>query len=173
MSTPFAATTRLLAPARTARGPQSVAEVLRRKELARRQVARKNEKRRQKTQSDRERDYRSEVNAQTKVSFDQIKEARRRHKEDYELGPLAPRRDVGTKENTFGTVDPAQIQDVKVPKGQKKWCPFALGDRVVLLEGKDKGKIGSVSDIDRDTQRIDVTDLNEVYLTTLLPSHSR
>ena len=91
-----------------------------------------------------------------------LKTARQIRKEDYELGPLAPRRDVGKDAETYGTVDSVRFQRVTVPKWKRKWCGIEVGDRVVLLKGRDQGKIGVVDDKDEESETFRVKDLNMV-----------
>lgn len=91
-----------------------------------------------------------------------IKTTRKNRKEDYDLGPLAPRRDIGKDAETYGTVDSIRFQRVTVPKWKRRWCGFEVGDRVVLLKGRDKGKIGVVDEKDEESETVRVKDLNMV-----------
>lgn len=87
--------------------------------------------------------------------------------EDWKLGPLRPNRAVNVEKGKYAVVTPNQVQKPEIPtkiqarrnmnnekKGiapeyplvvdDKKYFPIVKGDRVVVLRGKDKGKIGTV-----------------------------
>lgn len=105
-----------------------------------------------------------------------IKAARLNRREDYELGPLAPRRDVGTKRDKFGTVSTQMLRGPILEKGQREKAKefiggntmnIVKGDRVVLLEGKDKGKIGMITEVDVLRAEFTVEGLNMVWSPTL------
>jgi large subunit ribosomal protein L24 len=87
--------------------------------------------------------------------------------EDWRLGPLRPNRAVDVADGKYGVVTPSQIQKPEIPvkvwkkenetrekRGiapkyplvvdDKKYFPIVKGDRVVVVKGKDKGKIGNV-----------------------------
>ncbi|KAL8737631.1 MAG: hypothetical protein Q9181_001474, partial [Wetmoreana brouardii] len=77
-------------------------------------------------------------------------EARRAQREDWALGPLAPRRDVGDKAETYGTVPIRMMQSVEKMDGKWKKWGIREGDRVCVVGQKerDKGMIGVVRDVD-------------------------
>ena len=93
------------------------------------------------------------------------------------MGALKPKRDVGDWKDKFGTMDYQNVQglDVYKPDLLKKLEPFGgrylnirKGDRVVILEGHDKGKIGILSNIDVRKAKVTVEGLNRVSnLSTL------
>lgn len=95
------------------------------------------------------------------------KKALRNAAEDWKLGPLRPNRAVNVADGKYAVVQPGQVQKPEIPtwvqqkvnerkekKGlapeyplvvdDKKYFPIVKGDRVVVLRGKDKGKIGTV-----------------------------
>jgi large subunit ribosomal protein L24 len=97
------------------------------------------------------------------------KVARLVRREDYELGPLAPKRDVGDKKDTYGTISPRRMRGEEIPYEERKkqmgggvYPLIVPGDRVVILEGMDKGRIGPVQSIDVKRQEIVVEGLNMV-----------
>lgn len=111
-----------------------------------------------------------------KDETDVIKAARVARREDYELGPLAPRRDVGDQQDSYGTINMQRMQG-RIPPWQERleilkfWgggdkkkphLNLAVDDRVVLLDGRDKGKIGTVTNIDTDRAECTVEGLNMV-----------
>lgn len=99
--------------------------------------------------------------------IDVRRKALRNAKEDWQLGSLRPNRAVNVADGKYAVVTPTQVQKPEVPtkvqaynnakrekKGlvpeyplvvdDKKYFPIVKGDRVVVLRGKDKGKIGTV-----------------------------
>jgi large subunit ribosomal protein L24 len=95
------------------------------------------------------------------------RKALRNAKEDWALGSLRPNRAVHVDDGKYGVVQPGQVQKPEIPtkiqkrrndinekKGiapeyplvvdDKKYFPIVKGDRVVVIRGKDKGKIGTV-----------------------------
>lgn len=90
-----------------------------------------------------------------------IKDARQARQEDWELGPLAPKRDLGFK--NYGAFQENLRQDwtnyglhQTHPKTVQQRCAWAGGpeqlnlavkDRVVLLDGPDKGKIDQIKSV--------------------------
>ncbi|PQE26793.1 kow domain-containing domain-containing protein [Rutstroemia sp. NJR-2017a BVV2] len=96
-------------------------------------------------------------------------EAKRAHKENWELGPLAPRRDVGKNKETYGALDSQHIQGPRLRRAEAeeilelwggKFLNIREGDRVVILEGRDKGKIGPVISIDKKRAEVTVEGMN-------------
>lgn len=98
-----------------------------------------------------------------KANSTNIKTARRNRKEDWELGPLAPRRDVGDKVENYGAmsmydVNPPELQE----KDKPKWYPIAEGDRVVVVEGRERGKIATVQEVLKDHGAVRLKGVNMV-----------
>ena len=93
-----------------------------------------------------------------------IRAARSARREDWVLGPLAPRRDVGNKKDTYGAMDSRLLRGVEKPDGYwKDWC-IVEGDRVVVIENghRDKGKIGKVTSVSEKAEECIVNGLNQV-----------
>lgn len=93
-----------------------------------------------------------------------IRAARDARKEDWLLGPLAPRRDVGDLKHTYGTVSIRQIRGIEKSEGQwKEWC-IREGDRVVVVGKKqrDRGKIGTIKSVNQKAEECMVNGLNVV-----------
>lgn len=90
-----------------------------------------------------------------------IKDARLARQEDWARGALAPRRDVGEKARTYGSVD---IFHMNLPERQEpnkpKWNHIVEGDRVVVIKGREKGKIGLVEMMDSDRGSVTLKDVN-------------
>ncbi len=84
---------------------------------------------------------------QREVSAD-IRAARIARREDWFLGPLAPRRDAGSSKDTYGTIGVRRLNGVDKAGKIHDYC-ISEGDRVVVV-GKglrDQGKIGVVKDV--------------------------
>ncbi|KAH8821187.1 hypothetical protein F5884DRAFT_77577 [Xylogone sp. PMI_703] len=86
-----------------------------------------------------------------------IKQARLNRREDWEMGPLAPKRDVGDAKETYGSINSQLMRGVELTKEEMdevlkpvggRYVNIVPNDRVVLLEGRDKGKIGKVLSTD-------------------------
>ncbi|KAL1960195.1 hypothetical protein VTO42DRAFT_8738 [Malbranchea cinnamomea] len=133
----------------------------RRAALARRQAERK-----AKAVAEKDRKHEWWANFQEKVAaqrdlLEQEKEERARRREDWLLGPLAPRRDVGEKFGLYGTVPSSRIQPPKVEKAKRrKYVNFAPGDRVCLIKGREKGKIGKVLTVNAEAETLTVDGVN-------------
>ena len=81
-------------------------------------------------------------------------------------GPLAPKRDSGSRLGTYGTISAQRMHLPKVYEDEKKkFLNIVLGDRVCLMKGRDKGKIGKVSNVDRESESVTVEGLNMVSPT--------
>lgn len=124
------------------------------------------------TEQNRARRYLKEANAEIRTN---IHDARRARKEDWELGPLAPKRDLGF--NGYGEVstsrrDWSQNGQYKInPElavkrcawagGVKQFC-LAPGDRVVIVDGQEKGKIDRVKSVHPEDGFVLLEKLNRV-----------
>ncbi|SMR60951.1 unnamed protein product [Zymoseptoria tritici ST99CH_1E4] len=93
---------------------------------------------------------------------DLIREERKNRRHDWERGPLAPRRDVGENQKTYGAhsiyTTPRPELD---PEKRPEFFPFKEGDRVVITRGRDRGRIGLINDINTKTASVRVKDLNQ------------
>lgn len=117
------------------------------------------------------------------------KQALANAKEDWKLGPLRPNRAIGPDAEKYGALKAAQIQKPEIPvktqknrnavrekKGleleyplvvdDKKYFPIVKDDRVVILKGKDAGKIGTVQELVPRTHEVVVKDMNMQYFDT-------
>ena len=116
-----------------------------------------------------------------------IKQARRNLREDYELGPLRPNRAVGPEAKKYGLLTGEQIRRIPIPvdtqkrrnearvargldpvyplvANDKKFLPIVRDDRVIVVNGREKGKIGVVREILTETDEIIIADINKVSL---------
>lgn len=139
-------------------------KLLKRTALVKRQAARKAAARSGKFESDTRK---LRVNEQTQINIS-IRGDRRaaqsvRH-EDWLLGPLAPKRDVGEARDTYGTLSPRRLRGVEKPKAHVKNWGIVAGERVVIVqEGhRERGKIGKVREVRKDAEECFVQGLNRV-----------
>lgn len=97
-------------------------------------------------------------------------------KDDWELGPLSPRRDVGSWAGAKGAISEARYAaygtvTLAMRNRRCQWAGgaynlnLATGDRVVLIDGPDKGRIGKIAQIDHDKAEVVVEGLNKVNHT--------
>ena len=92
-----------------------------------------------------------------------VKEAEKVQKEDWATGPrLMARRDIGATKLSYGSVSPRIAYNPVVPEKRRKKAWLAAGDRVVILSGRDKGKIDVVQEVLEDEQVVKLKDLNTV-----------
>ena len=102
------------------------------------------------------------LNAETRGA---VRAARNVQREDWTLGVLAPKRDVGDDADKYGTVSVRRIQPPP-EKGDGWWKDYCIveGDRVVIVEPghRDRGKIGTVADVKKEAEYCVVQGLNEV-----------
>ena len=111
-----------------------------------------------------------------------IKAERRNRREDWKCGDLAPMRDVGKRLHNYGTLGMAAVRRPDLPKKyqgpvsnekpeHKEWHGnlgnLARGDRVVVVKGKLKGKIGQVKDIAWERNTLTLEGMNMVRLEDL------
>ena len=98
---------------------------------------------------------------------DAIKDERRARREDWIQGPLAPNRNVGLKRGTYGTVHQALTRGPELPKRERyegDEVLFAVGDRVCVVRGSSKGRIGRIKEISLDRAEVLVEGVNAVSL---------
>ena len=131
-------------------------------------------------------DYQRRYNIREKAQNELIKAEKKARKEDWILGSLAPRRDVGVNQDLYGTVKnllyqgpvfPSKVRYGPkgnswddVPDGEKLWeglgneGNIVVGDRVCVVKGKDSliGQIGKVKEVLSDTKELRLEGLNMV-----------
>lgn len=127
------------------------------KQVARRKALRRNIDKR----AEEQQDFKKRMQALTNANRALI-DARRSRREDYELGSLAPRRDTPIKDANgafWGAINLGRGMSKLGWKQRDLACKWAggvqhlcvkAGDRVAIMQGPDKGKIGTVRSIDED-----------------------
>ena len=114
-----------------------------------------------------------ELKGQLYQADKEFERAKDRVREDWKLGALALREDIGGWAGRRGVIHEARYQTFQrlsfFQRSQR--CEWAGGvddlnivknDRVVLLDGPDKGRIGLVAQIHEDTAEVTVHGLNKV-----------
>ena len=88
---------------------------------------------------------------------------KKERREDWTLGPLAPNRVAGLNGHAYGLLDRQSIRPAKVlKKDQEKEVWFAVNDRVVVVGGRERGKIGKIEALDEERQSVELANLNMV-----------
>lgn len=105
-----------------------------------------------------------------RVLMQDARASRQETKEDRMLGPLAPRRALNKEEvEEYGAVLEERVNGDYVPKDQRiKYWNIAVGDRVVILKGQDRHKIGVVKSIEKKRNEMLVEGVNMVHV----PGHN-
>ncbi|KAI5784603.1 hypothetical protein EDC01DRAFT_201929 [Geopyxis carbonaria] len=137
-------------------------KLLSRAHQAKAQAARRLQKHRDWNRRKRLTSTRKEHVAFQKIVSSDRKESRAEEKIDFRLGPMAPRRVVGKKEiEELGAFDQQRMIPPPVPVEYRirNWN-IVVNDRVVVLKGPDRHKIGLVKSIDRDSNSVTVEKLN-------------
>ncbi|KAK5133935.1 hypothetical protein LTR08_007055 [Meristemomyces frigidus] len=93
-----------------------------------------------------------------------VRDARANRRADWEAGALlAPRRDGGEQKDTYGALTLYELHPPDVePRRQPKWAGISEGDRVVVLKGREKGKIGVVEEVNVAKASVRIKGLNRV-----------
>lgn len=96
----------------------------------------------------------------------EVRVSRQELKEERMLGPLAPRRALSKLDiEEYGVVSDERLAGDYVPKDQRvKYWNIAIGDRVVILKGQDRHKIGVVKTLDKPRNGILVESMNMVHI---------
>ncbi|KAL2223339.1 KOW motif domain protein [Thermoascus aurantiacus ATCC 26904] len=138
-------------------------KVIRRTALARAQAQRKAAIAAKERQREEFKSALRERFAFNRMQLDLARKEREQRREDWMRGPLAPKRDSGLDEQAYATLLPQYLHPPKVPQHlRRKYINFAPGDRVCLMKGPDKGKIGEVIKVDPETETVTVQGLNMV-----------
>ena len=154
-------------------------KVIRRTILAENQAARRLARRKETARRERAKSLREQAGFSNRDESATLKAARIARREDWELGPLAPRRDVGDARDTYATINSQRSRGPELGMRERmerknavggRYMNIVTGDRVVLLEGRDKGKIGKISNIDVPRGECTVEGLNMVSLLRLQDS---
>lgn len=137
--------------------------VIRRTTLARNQAARKVKIRQKQEAREEVKSFIREQGQREHNKHKLSKDAKFRQRDDWLRGAIAPKVDSGLEAETYGTAPPFGMALPKVPKHlRKKYINFAKGDRVAILKGQDKGKIGVIDSVDVERESVTLKDHNIV-----------
>ena len=144
-------------------------KLLKRTAQVEKQAARRNRAAHGKNTSDTRRILQRQKAMHNKARRELYVSARQAQREDWYLGPLAPRRDVGDKAETYGTVPLRMIDDVEKMDGKWKKYGIREGDRVCIVGAheRDRGKIGVVREVKERAESCKVRGVNMVCLLRL------
>ncbi|EEP77079.1 conserved hypothetical protein [Uncinocarpus reesii 1704] len=136
-------------------------KVIRRSVLATNQAKRKARIEASKNRHEELQSILREKTALQRSLLDEALEERRNRRDDWMRGPLAPKRDVGKRSGLYGTISTTRLRMPKIlPEARTKYITIAAGDRVCLVRGADKGKIGKVLNVDSETETVAVEGIN-------------
>jgi len=145
-------------------------KILRRVRMAERQVARRAKRREQANLAHERANTREQMVGLRRQAGRQLNAAIKRRHEDWELGPLAPRRDISKVDeygNYWGSIsaDHASLQIALTEEQREARAAWAGGaqhlclapkDRVVILDGPYKGKITTINKINKDSMTLEL-----------------
>lgn len=137
-------------------------KVLQRAKYAERQALKRNSKKKAYLESTEAWQRKQNNQRLARVHYRNLVDARKNRQLDWSLGVLAPRRDVGEKAKKYGAFS---IYDFNMPevvekKDQLDFVPISEGDRVVIVKGRDQGRIGEVADVQRDRNAVRINGMN-------------
>ena len=79
------------------------------------------------------------------------------------MGPLAPRRNAGQQADLYGVSESERVQFPKVTDAaKKKYINIVAGDRVVVVRGRGRGKIGKVTNVSTNEETVTIEGVNLV-----------
>lgn len=134
---------------------------------AEREVSRRILRKRTKASKEDHWEARQQATRQRATFRENIHTERKHRRIEWETGPrLQPRWNVGSKVDQHGTLNKIMFSPIAVPKGNSKvvvpW--LAEGDRVAVLAGPDKGRIGRVARVDDDGQTCTLQGLHQACI---------
>ncbi|KAI8956012.1 KOW domain-containing protein [Xylaria longipes] len=104
-----------------------------------------------------------------------LERAKQAIRDDWARGPLSPRLDVDEFHNAHGSISQSRFSPSTTLSffernarcqwaGGAAYLNLAVGDRVVLLEGPDKGRVGKIADINLDKAEVTVSEMNKANI---------
>ncbi|CAL8582545.1 hypothetical protein XPA_008201 [Xanthoria parietina] len=143
-------------------------KLLKRSSQVHKQAARRQRIVKSKNASDTRRLQQNQLKLHNAARREVFVSARQAQREDWHLGPLAPRRDVGDKAETYGTVPLRLMESVEKMDGKWKKWGIREGDRVCVVGKKerDKGKIGIVKEVTERAETCKVIGINTISIAT-------
>ncbi len=147
--------------------------VLLRNILARNRALKRQRRQNEETLREEAREVRRDRTKAAQSERSLTKAERTHRREDWMLGPLAPNRVAGKDGGGYGMIDMTFIHEPVVMKSEReKYANIVVDDRVVVVSGREKGKIGKVIGFDEKRQSVTMYDINVVSFFTLRHSHT-
>jgi large subunit ribosomal protein L24 len=151
-------------------------KIIRRVATAERVVAKRQKARDLKWFKKGKKEQKEQSNQHVSAARRELENAKQAIRDDWAMGSLAPRHDVGEWEGAHGAIGESRFSSpgkfsLAMRNARCQWAGgayylnLAVGDRVVMLDGPDKGRIGKVSEINHDTAEVTVAGLNKVRLS--------
>ncbi|KAI1754730.1 hypothetical protein F4782DRAFT_491298 [Xylaria castorea] len=116
-----------------------------------------------------------QIAEQRRLAVKEIDSAKQAIRDDWTMGALSPRRDVGKFQDALGSITQqryARGSKISLAKrnarcqwaGGAYYLNLAVGDRIVLLDGSDKGRIGKITDVNLLTAEVTVKAMNKTNI---------
>lgn len=139
-------------------------KLIRRSALSRRQAERRVKAVGEKIATDEHRRrQREQAHYYTALSKD-VRAERVARREDWVMGPIAPKRDVGKDAGQYGTLNAQRLKESE----KREWKNYGIvpGDRVVIVKKghRDQGKIGVVKEVTEKAETCKIERLNVVSI---------
>ncbi|GAP83824.1 putative kow domain-containing protein domain-containing protein [Rosellinia necatrix] len=117
-------------------------------------------------------DHGNDITAQVEWARKELDDAKKAIRNDWAMGPIAPRRDAGEWHGAHGAIGESRFASsgslsLALRNARCQWAGgayylcLAKGDRVVLLDGPDKGRIGRISTVNHATGELTIHELNK------------
>ena len=137
--------------------------ILHRRLLARNKALKSSRRNVDKQATEAKRNTRQETFLKDRFQRSVVKAERANRREDWMLGPLAPNRAAGKDGGSYGLLNFQFITPPVVPPAEREeYFNFAVNDRVVVVKGREKGKIARIRGIDETRQSVELIGVNEV-----------
>lgn len=144
--------------------------IIQRRLIARNKALKSSRRNIDKQATEAKRNTRQETFFKERVDRSAIKVERAHRREDWMLGPLAPNRAAGKDGADYGLLNPKFITAPVVPPAEREeYFNFAVNDRVVVVKGREKGKIARIRAIEETRQTVELIGVNEVSSPSAIP----
>jgi large subunit ribosomal protein L24 len=148
-------------------------KIIRRVATAERVAAKRQKKKSLKSYKSDKKELTQQGQQHVKAAGSEVESAKEAIRNDWAMGSLAPRRDIGVWDGAHGAIGEARFSSpghfsLVMRNARCQWAGgayhlcLAAGDRVVLLDGPDKGRIGPVHSVNDDTAEVTISGLNKV-----------
>jgi large subunit ribosomal protein L24 len=152
-------------------GQPVMQKLLRRAAVASNRAKRGTQKFEQRVKHAEKRRYEERVKSNNKLRDDISKSAIKAQREDWEMGNIAPRRNTGRYETSFAALDPQLSFGSEKPIHMRQNHHMYIGDRVVVVNGICKGRIGYIAQVHKEQDRISLSKFHTVCIMQLIRSY--